>query len=233
MFATPTTLLVVPYLFAMLRKGNDGKPAHGVFEEDLGMNEVERPPTPESPTASAAIAGRHRTAQAGASGASRVPDAGSWARRDCCCWPAPWRIGVWRHHSLNAQVMATAEQRRDFRPERARRGGARERQHHVGELPGTTEAFAQANIYARASGYISKRNVDIGNQRQSRGSAGGDHRARTRSPDRAGGGHARANCRRRCSRRKPNATWPRSPGTATSRSSRRAGSPRNRATPID
>ena len=34
LFATPTTLLVVPYLFAMLRKGNDGKPAHGVFAED-------------------------------------------------------------------------------------------------------------------------------------------------------------------------------------------------------
>jgi Cu/Ag efflux pump CusA len=27
LFATPTTLCVVPYLFAMLRKGNDGKPA--------------------------------------------------------------------------------------------------------------------------------------------------------------------------------------------------------------
>jgi multidrug efflux pump subunit AcrB len=35
LFATPTTLLVVPYLFALLRKGNDGKPAHGVFEEGL------------------------------------------------------------------------------------------------------------------------------------------------------------------------------------------------------
>jgi multidrug efflux pump subunit AcrB len=34
LFATPTTLLVVPYLFAMLRKGNDGKPVHGVFEEN-------------------------------------------------------------------------------------------------------------------------------------------------------------------------------------------------------
>ena len=33
LFATPTTLLVVPYLFAMLRKGNDAKAAHGVFEE--------------------------------------------------------------------------------------------------------------------------------------------------------------------------------------------------------
>ena len=33
LFATPTTLLIVPYLFAMLRKGNDGKPHQGVFEE--------------------------------------------------------------------------------------------------------------------------------------------------------------------------------------------------------
>jgi multidrug efflux pump subunit AcrB len=35
LFATPTTLLAVPYLFAKLRKGNDGKPAHGVFDEGL------------------------------------------------------------------------------------------------------------------------------------------------------------------------------------------------------
>jgi multidrug efflux pump subunit AcrB len=35
LFATPTTLLVVPYLFAMLRKGNDGKKAEGVFAEDV------------------------------------------------------------------------------------------------------------------------------------------------------------------------------------------------------
>ena len=33
LFATPATLLVVPYLFALLRKSNDGKPVHGVFEE--------------------------------------------------------------------------------------------------------------------------------------------------------------------------------------------------------
>lgn len=33
LFATPTTLLIVPYLFAWLRKGNDGKAHHGVFEE--------------------------------------------------------------------------------------------------------------------------------------------------------------------------------------------------------
>ena len=33
LFATPTTLLIVPYLFAMLRKRNDGATAHGVFED--------------------------------------------------------------------------------------------------------------------------------------------------------------------------------------------------------
>jgi multidrug efflux pump subunit AcrB len=33
LFATPTTLLIVPYLFAVLRRGNDGKSAHGVFPE--------------------------------------------------------------------------------------------------------------------------------------------------------------------------------------------------------
>src|SRR6185437_13752938 len=35
LFATPTTLLIVPYLFALLRKRNDGKTAHGVFAEAI------------------------------------------------------------------------------------------------------------------------------------------------------------------------------------------------------
>ncbi len=35
LFATPTTLLLVPYLFATLRRGADGKAAHGVFAEGL------------------------------------------------------------------------------------------------------------------------------------------------------------------------------------------------------
>jgi multidrug efflux pump subunit AcrB len=33
LFATPTTLLIVPYLFAVLRKRNDGVPSYGVFED--------------------------------------------------------------------------------------------------------------------------------------------------------------------------------------------------------
>jgi multidrug efflux pump subunit AcrB len=35
LFATPTTLLVVPYLFAKLRSRNDGKRQHGVFTEEI------------------------------------------------------------------------------------------------------------------------------------------------------------------------------------------------------
>jgi multidrug efflux pump subunit AcrB len=35
LFATPTTLLVVPYLFAKLRRRADGETAHGVFAEGL------------------------------------------------------------------------------------------------------------------------------------------------------------------------------------------------------
>ncbi len=71
-------------------------------------------------------------------------------------------LGFYRHHSLNAQVMETADQHRDFVPSvriaPVRSSGAT----MSVNWPGTTEAYAQANIYARASGYISKRNVDIG-----------------------------------------------------------------------
>jgi multidrug efflux pump subunit AcrA (membrane-fusion protein) len=34
----------------------------------------------------------------------------------------------------------------------------------VVSLPGTTSAFAAANIFARASGYVEQRNVDIGDR---------------------------------------------------------------------
>jgi RND family efflux transporter MFP subunit len=71
-------------------------------------------------------------------------------------------FGFWRHYSLRAQVMMNAEQRQNFVPSvrvatvRASGGTM------SATWPGTTEAFEQANIFARASGYISKRNVDIG-----------------------------------------------------------------------
>jgi Cu/Ag efflux pump CusA len=33
LFATPTTLLIVPYLFTILSRRADGVSAHGVFED--------------------------------------------------------------------------------------------------------------------------------------------------------------------------------------------------------
>jgi multidrug efflux pump subunit AcrB len=35
LFATPTTLLIVPYLFALLRRSKDGKATQGVFKEEI------------------------------------------------------------------------------------------------------------------------------------------------------------------------------------------------------
>jgi RND family efflux transporter MFP subunit len=71
-------------------------------------------------------------------------------------------FGASRSYSKQREVMATAEQLRDFVPSvrvatvRASPGNI------VVTLPATTAAFADANIYARATGYIEKRNVDIG-----------------------------------------------------------------------
>jgi RND family efflux transporter MFP subunit len=71
-------------------------------------------------------------------------------------------LGAWHHYSQYQDVMATAERQRDFVPSvRVATVGASPSIVSV-TLPGTTAAFADANIYARATGYIGKRNVDIG-----------------------------------------------------------------------
>jgi len=73
-------------------------------------------------------------------------------------------LGYSNHYKLSAEVAATAEQHRDFVPSLrtaiVRASGATMTE----SWPGTTEAFEQANIYARASGYISRREVDIGSR---------------------------------------------------------------------
>lgn len=71
-------------------------------------------------------------------------------------------IGFWQHYKLHAQVLATAEQRRDFVPMVRAAAVRASASTMTVSWPGTTEAFEQAYIYARASGYISKRDVDIG-----------------------------------------------------------------------
>jgi len=72
--------------------------------------------------------------------------------------------GAWSHLTQSRQVTATAEQQRDLVPAvrvgRVKAAAA----DLVVTLPGTTSAFAAANIFARASGYIGERNVDIGDR---------------------------------------------------------------------
>jgi RND family efflux transporter MFP subunit len=71
-------------------------------------------------------------------------------------------IGVWRHYSLHLEVTAAAQQHRDFVPTvRVEAVRASPGTMSV-TLPATTNAFEAANIYARASGYIENRYVDIG-----------------------------------------------------------------------
>ena len=71
-------------------------------------------------------------------------------------------LGSWQHFQLHAEVAATAVQRRDMVPN-VRVAAVRASGETVSiSLPGTTEAFEQANIYSRTSGYVAKRYADIG-----------------------------------------------------------------------
>jgi RND family efflux transporter MFP subunit len=73
-------------------------------------------------------------------------------------------LGVWRHYARHLEVAAAAEQHRDFVPTvRVEAVRASPGTMSV-TLPATTNAFEAANIYARASGYITQRNVDIGSR---------------------------------------------------------------------
>jgi RND family efflux transporter MFP subunit len=73
-------------------------------------------------------------------------------------------LGAWGNHSQQQEVMATSEQAREFVPN-LRVATIEPSPGTVSvTLPGTTAAFAAANIYARATGYIDKRNVDIGDR---------------------------------------------------------------------
>src|SRR5271165_5899908 len=73
-------------------------------------------------------------------------------------------LGIWRHYTLHLEVTAAAEQHRDFVPTvRVEAVRASPGTMSV-TLPATTNAFEATNIYARASGYVEKRNVDIGSQ---------------------------------------------------------------------
>ena len=71
-------------------------------------------------------------------------------------------LGAWRHLQQHQQVVDTAEQQANFVPTvHVEKAVLRLGRLHV-TLPATTLGFVEANIYARASGYVAKRYVDIG-----------------------------------------------------------------------
>jgi RND family efflux transporter MFP subunit len=71
-------------------------------------------------------------------------------------------LGTWGKYSQQQQVTATVRQQRDFVPSLRVATIAASPDTASITLPGTTAPFAAANIYARATGYIANRNVDIG-----------------------------------------------------------------------
>jgi RND family efflux transporter MFP subunit len=72
--------------------------------------------------------------------------------------------GAYRHYRGSMSVAATAEQHRDFVPA-VRVAVVRPSDGIMTvSLPATTTAFEAANIFARTSGYIERRYVDIGDQ---------------------------------------------------------------------
>jgi RND family efflux transporter MFP subunit len=73
-------------------------------------------------------------------------------------------LGAWGYQAQHRQVMAAAEQHDDFVPKLRVATIKPSDSTVVVTLPATTSAFAQANIFARASGYIDQRNVDIGDK---------------------------------------------------------------------
>lgn len=73
-------------------------------------------------------------------------------------------LGLWQHYGRYSQAMATATQQRDFVPlVRVKEVRASDDTMLV-TLPATTLGFETANIFGRASGYITKRLVDIGSR---------------------------------------------------------------------
>jgi RND family efflux transporter MFP subunit len=70
--------------------------------------------------------------------------------------------GVWQHYVQHRQVIATAKQKDNFVPSVRVEEAVGSRGDLNVTLPATTLAFEQASIYARASGYVAKRYVDIG-----------------------------------------------------------------------
>jgi RND family efflux transporter MFP subunit len=73
-------------------------------------------------------------------------------------------FGAWSHYLRHREVVVIAQQNRDFVPQVRVTMVQPSDGTQVVSLPATTSAFSVANIFARATGYIDKREVDIGDR---------------------------------------------------------------------
>jgi RND family efflux transporter MFP subunit len=126
------------------------------------VNRMERPPAPDVPLPSPELPDAR--APEIASPKKRRVGGGRVVGAAVLLLCGALAIGLWQHYNLHAQVTATAESRKEYVPN-VRTAAVRASSGTMAvSWPATIEAFAQANIYARASGYISRRDVDIGSR---------------------------------------------------------------------
>ena len=72
--------------------------------------------------------------------------------------------GAWGHYQQNARAAETQRETQDFVPTVQVAQAKREDGPVPFTLPGTVSAFDQSTLYARATGYIAERRVDIGSR---------------------------------------------------------------------
>ena len=73
-------------------------------------------------------------------------------------------FGVWSHSSRSADTVAVLEARKNAVPNVRTMTVVEDKAPRTIELPGSMAAFDYATLFARATGYISVRNVDIGSK---------------------------------------------------------------------
>ena len=79
--------------------------------------------------------------------------------------------GLWRHIEQNREAMTVSDQHREFTPAVMVGTVKKTQRRDDVSLPATIAAFKSANIYARASGYVEKRYVDIGSRVKRKGTS--------------------------------------------------------------
>ena len=140
-------------------------------------------------------------------------------------------VGFWQHSRLHAQVMATAEQRRDFVPSERTASVRVSAGTMAVTWPGTTKHSSRPiSMPGQAGTSRGARSISAAaSKRDSYSSRSPPPNSSIRSRRRR---ERWRRCRPRSSRQKPIAILPRSLGIATIPSFRKAGSPCNKATPI-